>query len=312
METVIHTLPQKGFFKRKLTIFALALYICATFLPWIVETYSYHGRYWSPDSGSLYFWSFMTLHEDSLFFLNDFWFNQKFGYFLDWYSLAPTFFGLYLGWILMLICQIVTVILGCNEWFGWRVPYKQWHALGVVMLPVSTLLLALYQGVMQYEMTYQSDIPAHSVEFSWGFWLAATSVALLFISILSSKERLQFKRCITFLKKSLRKAAFLVVPLLIMGFLLFNEFHFQVGVTKAMYIQRNVSSQEVPCDPKFWEADFNEILAVAELFRARVRYNSPEYCYCSFDVPLVSYRIFATILHSKGYIAREPYFLHPN
>lgn len=305
-----HTLVQKGFFKKKLTILALALYICATFLPWIVETYNYRGRYFSPGCGSICFWSFMALHKDSWFFLEDFWFNQKFGYFLDWHSMSP-FFGLYLGWILMLVCQVVTVILGCNEWLRWRVAFKEWHALGAVMLPVSTLVLALYQRIMQYEMTYQSDIPAHSVEFHWGFWLAATSVALLIMSLLSSPERLQFRKCNTLLKKSLRKAAPLIIPLCIVGFFLFNEFYFQTGVTKAMYIQREMSWQEVPCDPQIWEDDFNRILAIANLLRARVRYNSPEYCYCSFEVPLASYRIFAAILHSMGYIATEPHFLHP-
>lgn len=309
MEILPYTLLQKGFFKKRLTIFGLALYTCAIFLPWIVETYGYRGRYWSPGYGSVYFWSFMALHKDRLFFLEDFWFNQKFGFFLDWYS-TSAFFGLYLGWILVAFCQIVTLILVCSEWFRWGVPFQEWRASGIVMLPVLTLVLALYQRIMQYEMTYQSDIPVHSVEFSWGFWLAAISVAMLFISILSSPERLQFKRWRAFWKKSLRNTVLLAIPLCIVGFSLFNEFHFQTGVTKAMYIQRKVSPQEVPCDPQFWEADFNEILAVADLFRARMRYNSPEYCYCSFEVPLVSYRIFAAILHSKGYIAREPIFLH--
>lgn len=310
METVTNILAQKAFFKKKLTVFALALYVCATFLPWMVETYDYRGRFWSPGSGSVFFWSFMALHKDSLFLFDGFWFNQKFGYFLDWYSMTP-FFSLYLGWILVLFCQVVTVILGCDEWLELRVPFKDWHALGVVMLPVSSLVLALYQRIMQNEMIYQSDIPAYSVEFFWGFWLAAASVAFLFISILLSPERVQFKRCNTLLKMTLRKTAPLIIPLCLVGFLLFNEFQFQTGVTKAMYIQPEVCRQEIPCDPKFWEDDFDRILAVANVFRARVGYNNPEYCYCSFEVPLVSYRLFAAILHSMGYIAEEPHFLHP-
>ncbi|MDH5770415.1 MAG: hypothetical protein OEZ25_03915 [Candidatus Bathyarchaeota archaeon] len=271
----------------------------------MVESYNYGGRYFSPGYGSISFWSFMATNKNGCFFLEDFWFNQEFGNFLGWYSSNP-FFSLYSGWILIFVCQVITVILWCNAWLRWRVPFEEWHALGVVMLPVSTLVLAFYQRIMQYEMTYQTNIPMYSARFHWGFWLAAISVILLFMSFLFSPEHLQFKRWKTLLKKHLRKATLSTICICIVGFFIFNEFCLQTGATKAMYIQRATHA------PNVWEDDFNRILQIANLFRARVRYNSPDYCYCYFEVPLPSYRMFAAILHSMGYIAREPYFLHPN
>ena len=293
MEILTQTLQQKSFFKKKLTVFALALYISGAFLPWMVESYGSYGLRFR-DIGSVSFWSFMVENKNGYFFLEDFWFNLELDYFLGFFPMRRVS-SLYSGWILIFVCQVTTVILWCNARLRWKVPFEEWHALGAVMLPVSSLILAFYQRIIQYEMTIKAPIPIYSAKFHWGFWLAAISVALLFTSFLFSPEHSQFKRCKNLLKKHVRKAPLSTICICIVGFFIINEFYFQTGATKRISVQTTTYAPDV------WEYDFNRILLIANLFGARVRDSRPGLC--NIEVPLPSYQIFAAILRSMGYVA---------
>lgn len=302
---------QKQFFERKLTIFALVLYISAMFLPWISEYFwqmNLHGRYYN-----WLFWSFMAKFDyDYLLFGSIFRYNirtREFFVYLSVYLRRPIlFFGLYFGWVLIFTCQILTIILWFNHRFRLGVPLKEWHAFGVVGLPVMTLILAVYQRLIQEEMIYRTMWDEYSVDFRLGFWIAAASTVLLLISYARAPEREQIKRFKTLVKRSFRMVGPTIIPICIMGFFLVNELYFETGVTKLMYVEKKVKAEDVLGDPKFWENHLDKIVAVASLFRARVVYSKSDYFFCEIEVPIISYRILMTIYNRMGYIAREPIF----
>ena len=96
--------------------------------------------------------------------------------------------------------------------------------------------------------------------------------------------------------------------MLIALFFLVNEIEFQARVTKILYVQKNVGSIELPGDAKVWEADFARIVAVADVFRARVRLYDSDYYWCELVVPVVSYESLKGIYKAMGYGAWEPTF----
>jgi hypothetical protein len=135
-----------------------------------------------------------------------------------------------------------------------------------------------------------------------GFWLALAAVLLLSVSYFRSTEHMLLTR------RSLMIVV--LVLLLISGMLFFftNELEFQTQVTKLMDVQKKAASTELLGNPEIWKVDFARIMAVAEIFRAQVRYNSPNYYYCELEVPVISYRILLGIYDSMGYYAQEPIF----
>lgn len=97
----------------------------------------------------------------------------------------------------------------------------------------------------------------------------------------------------------MEKTSLAIILIFVAGFLLINEFQFQISVTKDMTVEKL----------ELWERDFNKIVVIANIFRARVIYADPKYLYCKLEVPVISYRILMFIYNNMGFIAREPIFL---
>jgi hypothetical protein len=138
----------------------------------------------------------------------------------------------------------------------------------------------------------------------FGFWLALVAVLLLSVSYFRSTEHTPLTR------SSLMKAVLIILLASSLLFFFTNELEFQTEVTKLMYVQKTVTGTELPGSPENWTVDFAKIMAVAEIFRARLVYNSPNYYHCELEVPVISYTILLRIYNSMGYYAREPIFLH--
>lgn len=305
-------MKKKPFLRKRLTVLALIIFASTIFVPWVVEM----GFGLTPS----YFWSFMThvrwleirrwgthqlISHNNWFFFQHFWF-KTFGSSYQ-YVIGPSEpYGLYLGWLLIFVCQISTLVLWLVHLFKPAFLKKNVCIFGVIVFPFVSLLTGVYQRYVQWEIHYHSDTFYQSQVFSYfGLWLAVVSVALLLISFRRAPESTSLKRFKT------RKVALGIFLVCVLGFFVVNELEFQTKVTKLMVVGKRANSgEELPGDPKLWEGDFNRIVTVANVFRARVYFNSPKYYHCELEVPVVSYGVLMVIYNSMGYRAYEPTFLY--
>jgi hypothetical protein len=302
-------MEKKPFLRKRLTVLALILFASTIFIPWIVE----RNLTLTPS----YFWSFMVhfnwleirgwpihkfIFHDDWFFFQDFWF-KTFGSSYRYLTGPSNPYGLYLGWLCIFVCQISTVVLWLVHLFKPAFLKKDLCIFGVIILPFVSLFLGVHQCLVQCGIHYHSSYQPQVFPY-FGFWLTVVSVALLLISFRKAPEWTSLKRFKT------RKVALGVFLVCVLGFFVVNELEFQTRVTKLMVIERRVKPEELPGDPELWEGDFNRIVAVADIFRARVRYNSPKYYHCELEVPVISYEILMVIYNSMGYHAHEPTFLY--
>lgn len=291
-----------SFFRRKLTIFALALYFSAIFLPWLVEDYvvvRVGFREWLRVTDT--YWSFVAYHNNNWSYFQEFWFAGFPG--LSPYGWGPS--SLYLGWFLLFTVQIWVGVLCFSYRFKWIWLLRGWEATAVVASTFFTSVVGIFQFVVQHDIFYE-DIGGYRVIPHFGFWVALASLMLLTISYWRSSEREQVKRFFSSLRRSW-KLSLVLILILVSAFLLVNEFQFQTGVTKHMVVE--IRGPAKPADPKLWEGYFKTIITIATLFRARVTYNSPEYLYCQLEVPVISYRLLMAVYNSIGFIAGEPTFM---
>jgi hypothetical protein len=267
-------------------------------IPWIaVET---------PHFDSWYFWPFMAFFQRigghaGWVYLADFWSgNFPRGYVFSQYA-GDGLPVVYFGWLFVFICQFAGLLLWIIHMVRPRFLAKKLCVAGLILFPLSSLFLGVYQWYIHLNIQYLSY--AHSVMFPYfGLWITGICVALLLISLLRSPEWAVRKR---YGWKRIFLGTFLM---LIALFFLVNEIEFQTRVTKILYVQKNVESTELPGDAKVWEADFARIVAVADVFRARVRLYDSEYYFCELVVPVVSYESLKAIYKEMGYGAWEPTF----
>jgi len=297
---------RRSFLEKKVTALAMIPFVFTMFIPWIVESQFF--------SNPSYFWPFMAhlrwveirrwsnpqliFHEDWFIFEN-FWLKTL-GHDYKYVAGPSNPCGLYLGWFFIFACQISTLVLWFVHLFKPGFLKNAPCTFGTITFPCVTLFLGVYQGIVQRDIHYS---PQPQVFPYAGFWLAVVSVALLLISFRKAREWESLKRFKT------RKIVLGIFLVCVSGFFVINELEFHTKVTKLMIVEKVVCSEELPGDPKLWEDDFNRIIAVASIIRARVAYNMPEYYHCELEVPVISYEVLRTIYNSMGYRAREPTFL---
>lgn len=235
-------------------------------------------------------------------YFGDFWLgNLPKGYALSQH-VGEGLSRVYFGWVLVLVCQFATLLLWIMQLIKPQFLSKKLYIVGLILFPLSSLLLGVYQWYIHMNIQYLSY--AHSDAFPYfGLWIVGICEALLLISLFRSPEWAARKR---YRWKRIILGTFLIFVAL---FFLVNEIEFQTKVTKILFVSKKVKSTELPGDPKVWEADFAKILDVAYLFRARVFYNEPDYYYCELEVPVVSYESLKAIYTAMGYSAREEFFL---
>jgi len=285
---------KKPFLQARLTRLGLILFTLTIVAPWIVV-------------GSSYIWPFMAFlqwkggHTGWAYF-GDFWLgNLPKGYAFSQHA-GEGLSRVYFGWVLVLVCQFATLLLWIMQLIKPQFLSKKLYIAGLILFPLSSLLLGVYQWYIHMNIQYLSY--AHSDVFPYfGLWIAGICEALLLISLFRSPEWAARKR---YGKKRIILGTLLIFIAL---FFLVNEIEFQTKVTKFLYVQKNVENTELPGDPKVWEADFARILAVAYLFRARVFDNDPNYYYCELEVPVVSYASLKAIYIAMGYGVQEGTFL---
>lgn len=189
------SIVQETFFTRKLTVLVLALFLCAMFLPWLAEDYRV-ARFSGYKRGSNLYWSFMaTLNNDEFLFQN-FWFVNIAG--------VRRFFGLYVGWLLLFVCQVLIIFLWLSQKFKKTELFRGYEGSTIIVLVLITITLGVYQRFIQQEIYYES-ISKHFVRFHFGFWMAIVSFGLLTISYKASPEFNQIRGLMTLLKRSWKK-----------------------------------------------------------------------------------------------------------
>jgi hypothetical protein len=187
---------------------------------------------------------------------------------------------------------------------------KENHSTWLLILPVVTLLLAVYQLFIQREIYYHDDLRSYVGHLHIGFWVSLLSFATVLIATLKASKQPRLKMMLTSLKKMSKKKLLALIILSYVVFFIVQELEFQGGVTKLMLVVNMKDSQKIRANPQLWESQFSRITLIASLFRAQIIKNLPEYAYCRIIVPLISYQILATILTSMGYEVGEPTFLN--
>ena len=232
------------------------------------------------------------------FLLTDFWFG---GFAQAYKEVSSVFFtpvGLSVGWFLVFLFQVSTLLLWFVQLIRSSLPRRDTCALLVLLLPWASFVFGVGQSYVQSNVEYRQ---LNNVELTpyFGLWMAAVSVVLLLISFWRSSEADTLRR------SGWKKVALSIFLLSIVGFFIVNETEFQTKVTKNMY----VGYGDMPGDPDKSTVDFHRLLVVAGIFRARIVENSAEYGYCELEVPVVSYGTLVFVLRSMGFAAREPIFL---
>lgn len=223
--------------EKKLVFLAVILYSLAIFLPWMTESYVYafiaKNFRWNIRVSSFTFWSFMTIYDGKELFFEKFWLQKpltsRLGY-------DPLWNGLYNGWSLVFAFQIITLTYSLMCLLNWRAEkLKERHLEWLLILPLTTILLALYQGFIQLTMTYRDIAPFNSVELSIGFWLAISSFIILLATVLTAPQQSPLKKIPHSLKKLFKRMWPAIIVLSIASFAVVEELEFQTGITKAMF-----------------------------------------------------------------------------
>jgi len=301
---------RKPFLKKRLSRAALIIFAVAIFVPWSVKFDAFFS--------SSYYWSFMVdYHHTELrrgfdfpsfanyngqFFLTDFWFGNFIKLYNEGSSSTASLAGLNIGWFLVFFFQVSTLTYFLAQLIKPSLSKRNVSALLIVLFASASLLFGVFQCVVQSNIEYAYNGGNSSSIPYFGFIIAAISASLLLGSFLRSSES-------SALKIHWKRIVGILILLSIVGFYAFNELSFQTGVTKQMLVEKNVQAGELPRDPAKWDADLNNILAVANVFRARMTDNTPEYYYCSLEVPAASYNALSVLLGSMGYVAIEPGFV---
>ena len=219
--------------------------------------------------------------------------------------------GLYIGWVLVFVLQILTVAYSTLYILHLRVSMRlrEYHSTWLVILPLLTLALAVYQMFIQKEMMYR-DLGLNPIRPDVGFAIALLSTAVLLVTVLKAPEQSHLRTVPKALKRTLKRTWPVLVLLAIVALPVVAEVQARTNISKQMTVENRKDFEAIHGNPALWEAHFNRIPSLASLFRARVVYNRPEYAYCGLDVPVISYEILAMLLNLSGYSAEEPTFMH--
>lgn len=293
----------------KLVIVALILFVVSIFLPWVAQQYIHFN--WSfPRSlriTNFLFWSFMARENQKILLFDGFWFPaQRSMIYPD-----TSWNGLYFGWVLIFGLQILTVAYSTLYSLHLRVSMRlrEYHSTWLVILPLLTLALAVYQMFIQKEMMYR-DLGLNPIRPDVGFAIALLSTAVLLVTVLKAPEQSHLRAVPRELKRTLKRTWPVLVLLVIVGLPVVAEVQARTNVSKQMMVENGKDFDAIHANPALWETHFNRISSLASLFRARVVYSRPEYAYCELDVPVISYEILAMLLNLSGYSAEEPTFMH--
>jgi len=279
-------------------------------MPWAAENYRIGGEFWGMRS-NLVQWSFMAVQNDETLLFADFWFKEPQPYPIPYHD--PVWNGLYNGWILILVLQILTIAFSIIYLLNLELlkPIRERQSIWLAILPAMTLLSACYQIYVQREVV-NGDF------FSWGlsgpstgFWTATLSVGVFLLAMLTAQKQVSIRRAPQVLTKSLKKRLLPIALLLIVALFIVAELQYQSGVTKEMIVVDSIDFAEIYANPENWEKHFSRITLAADLFRARITYNSPQYAYCGLEVPIAAYRTLQVIFTLMGYEAREPTLVSP-
>jgi hypothetical protein len=281
----------------------------------MTESYVYVTGLWSSQVeikvDIVLLWSFMAIYEGNTHLFEKFWLQQPPINMLHYSSFQT---GLYNGWSLIFVIQIITLIyyLMCLlNWKGSRV-IRENHPIWLLILPLATILAALFQGYIQHEIIYHQYSQAYTGTPTIGFWISLLSVGIALIATLKASEQSPFKNIPRSLKK-VRKRTWLAVCILsIMIFFMVQEIECQGGITKVMDVEDQKDFQEIQANPELWKSHLNKIVLIASLFRARVVDNYAGWASCHVEAPVASYQILVAVLNSMGYVAGEPIFFHLN
>jgi len=291
-----------------LVVLALVLFSISIFLPWVFEegfNFTWNPGRLLPLRIDLRFWSFMAMQGGKTWQLDTFWFSEPM-YAIPQY--APSN-GLYLGWALVLVLQILTVIYQVVYVLNWKVSEKlrEHHSVWFLLLPLLTIAIALYQLFVQHGIMYQ-DLGVNSIRPDVGFAIAFLSFMLLLVSVFRAPEQSHFKAIPKTFKRTLKKIWPILVLFSIVAMPLIAEAEIQSGVSKTMLVELRKDFQAIHENPSLWEPHNNRISMLAGLFRARIIINRPNYAYCELNVPVISYEVLIAVLNVLGYWAGEPSF----
>lgn len=292
----------------KLVVLALILFVVSVFLPWVGQQYIYF-TYWPSRSiqrVDWLFWSFMARRNEETSFFNSYWFPEQevIAYHASWN-------GLYLGWFLVFVLQILTVAysivyslhLKLSVWL------REHHSVWLVTLPLLTLVFAVYQMFVQKEMMYR-DLGLNPIWPNVGFVTAFLSTVILLVAVWKVPEQSHLKAIPKAFKSAVKRRWPVLILLFVVAFPVVGELQAQTSVSKNMVVGDSGDFDAIHEDPSLWGTHFDRISLLASFFRARIIYNSPEYAYCGLEVPVVSYAVLAALLTMSGYYAREPEFMH--
>jgi len=296
----------------KLVILALILFSFSIFLPWVAQqyiffTWGFPRRFLKID---LLFWSFMVRQDGEILWFGRFWFLGQRSVIFDY---STSWNGLYLGWALIFVLQILTVVYSIIYSLRLRVSerLREHHSAWLVILPLLTIVLAVCQMFIQNEMMYH-DVGLNPIQPQVGFAIALLSTAILLVAVLKAPEQSHLKTISRAFKRTPKKTWLGLVLLSLVALPVVAELEARTGVSKEMTVEYRKDFDVIHENPVLWETHYNRISSLASFFGARVTYNRPEYAYCSLEVPIVSYGILAALLNGLGYWTGEPAFMHPN
>lgn len=286
----------------RLVISALTLYSISIFLPWVYEErvlpswilFRFYGR------DNLWFWSFMERRNEEILLFGRFWFPGR---------AIPSYArwdGLYAGWILIFVLQILAVAYSTVYVLNWKVSerLRDYHSVWLVILPVLTLVFGVYQLFVQSEIMGR-NLGLTLIRPHFGFAAAILSTAILLVAVRWAPEQSHLRTVPKAFKRTVKRTWPAIILFFIIALPLVAELQAQTGVSKAMLVENRKDFQEIYENPALWETHFNKISSLASLFRARIIHNRPDYAYCVLEVPVISYGILAALLNSLGYWTGE-------
>jgi hypothetical protein len=292
---------KKPFFRRRLTRIALIIFAFSLFVPWVAmdDFYGHRSYFWS-SIVDFHYWNFVVgfdaprvVYYTYRFFLTDYWFGQFAATYQKIAYWSGSLVGLGTGWFLVFFFQLSTLIYAIALLTKPSLAKRNVSALLIVLFASASLFF----GIAQYIVQSTIKFGYFGVNTSFpclGLWLAAISVPVLLVSFLRSSEA-------SALKIHRKKILGILFLLAVAGFFVFNELQFQTGVTRVLFITKIPQQGEKPASQDQLNAHLNEILFVANVFRARLIQNTPGYIEYVLEVPAVSYRVMSSILHSMGY-----------
>jgi len=231
----------------KLVVLALILFVVSVFLPWVGQQYIYF-TYWPSRSirrVDLLFWSFMARRNEETLFFNSFWFPEQevIAYHASWN-------GLCLGWFLVFTFQVLTVAYSIVYSLRFRLSLRLrgHHSVWLVILPLLTLVFAVYQMFVQREMMYR-DLGLNPIWPNVGFVTAFISIVILLVAVWKAPEQSHLKAIPKAFKSTVKRKWPVLVLLFVVAFPVVGELQVQTSVSKNMVVGNSRDFDAIHEDP---------------------------------------------------------------